>query len=88
MSAWQIWRDGEWLVSEIGDNWARGDTFATEEEAVEELRRLQMHDLLSAETDLKMIKEKIEKYRTRLKAAPKVSRLATPRRSEDTKTKA
>ena len=83
MSAWRIWRDGEWLVSEIGDNWAGADAFATEAEAVEELRRLQMRDLLSAEADLEMIKAKIEKYRARLKARPKVSRMATQRRETD-----
>lgn len=83
MSAWRICRDGEWLVSEIGDNWAGADAFATEAEAVEELRRLQTRDLFLAEADLMMIEAKIEKYRARLKAAPKVSCMATPRRSTD-----
>ena len=76
MSAWRIWRDcGEWLVSEISHVWANWESFATEEAAVEELRRLQARDVMSAEGDVRVAKERLKHFREVLAAPPNVSKL-------------
>lgn len=76
MSAWKIWRDcGEWFVSEIGELYVNCETFATESEAVVELRRLQMNDVLAAERDVEIANARLQEKRQRLAAPPKVRRM-------------
>lgn len=76
MTAWKIWRDGgEWFVSEISETYANWESFATEAEAVDELRRLQTDDVLAAQKAVSLEIEKLRRKREILRAAPKVHRM-------------
>lgn len=75
MSKWKIAiGDGEWFLSEVAD-WCGGETFMTEPEALEELRRVQLRAVLSAESDLKIAKRRLTENQRRLADPPRVSYL-------------
>src|SRR5688572_13627055 len=76
MSKFRVGRDlGRWFVHEISDSGAGCDAHNTEAKAVEELRRLQTNELLSAEADLALAKERIKRKRAFLEAAPEIKRM-------------
>lgn len=82
MSQWRIARDcGEWFISEISDSWGGGQSFDTEAEAIEELRRIQLRAVLSAEQDLEIAKNRLVEKQRALASPPRVSRMATEKRS-------
>lgn len=76
MSKWRVGIDcGEWFLSEIADQWGGGEAFATEAEALEELRRVQLRGVLAAESDLKIVKARLIEARKRLAGPPRISRM-------------
>ena len=76
MSKWRVAIDcGEWFLSEIADQWGGGEAFATEGEALEELRRVQLRAVVSAESDLGIAKRRLATLRERLAGPPRVSRM-------------
>lgn len=76
MSKWRVAYDGgEWFLSEIGDQWGGLESFATEAEALEELRRTQLRGVLSAESDLKIAKQRLAEKRKQLADPPRISRM-------------
>lgn len=84
MSKWRVGYDcGEWFVSEIGDQWGSFDSFATEAEAVEELRRVQFRAVETAEEALSFAKRKLAEKQATLAAPPRVHRMAPEKRSTD-----
>lgn len=76
MSKWRVAIDcGRWFLSEIGDQWGGGESFATEAAALEELRRIQFRAVESAESGLKIAKQRLVDARQELANPPKVSRM-------------
>lgn len=79
MSRWRVSRDmGEWFVSEVSDYFGGVGTFATEAAAVEELRRIQVCEVESEETDVAMANQRLRKALQALKDPPKVTRMSRP----------
>ncbi len=77
MSKWRVAIDcGRWFLSEIGDQWGGGESFATEAEALEELRRIQFRAVEIAESDLKIAKQRLADKRQQLADPPRVSRMS------------
>jgi hypothetical protein len=76
MSKWRISIDcGKYSVSEIGDRWGGGESFATEAAAVDELRRIQHRAVQIAESDLKIVKQRLVEKREQLAAPPRIRRM-------------
>lgn len=81
MSKWRVGIDcGKWFLSEIGDQWGGGESFDTEAQALEELRRVQFRAVECAESGLKIAKQRLADARQQLADPPRVSRMnrATP----------
>lgn len=80
MSKWRVGIDcGKWFLSEIGDQWGGGEAFATEAAGLKELRRIQGMAVESAESDLRIAKQRLAEKRQQLADPPRVSRMrATP----------
>lgn len=71
--SWKVWHDlGEWSVYEAADEWGG---FATEAEAIDELRRLQTNELVAAEKGLRISKKRVANKWRALTEPPKVRRM-------------